>query len=55
MSNARPVTVSKTFSVTEAIVSPGRSDWMPVTSAAGMMEPAMSWNGDLGVCKVAEA
>jgi hypothetical protein len=37
-----PVTVSQTFSVTDAMVAPGKSEFKPVIRLAGMIDPAMT-------------
>src|SRR5260363_128077 len=50
ISTRRPVAVSYTFSVTRAHVCPGRSEFSPHSSAAGMTQPALISNGDTGCC-----
>jgi hypothetical protein len=43
ISRERPVAVSYTGSVTFANTFPGKSELMPVISAAEMIVPAMTW------------
>src|SRR5260363_23795 len=53
ISTRRPVAVSYTFSVTRAHVCPGRSEFSPHSSAAGMTQPALISNGDTACCLLA--
>src|SRR5690349_14606367 len=55
MSRTRPVSVSNTFSTMVAIIWPGRSELMPVTSAARISVPAINCRGDRGVSTVPDA
>src|ERR1700754_296144 len=48
MSTVRPVTWSYTGSVTWAMISPGRSELMAVSSAAGITVPALTSQGLTG-------